>query len=46
MRQDYAVIDNIVDNLKQYLFFANCIKALNSTYLLITIKGGYKRQAP
>ena len=31
-----------MDDLKQYLFFANYIKALNGTHLLIIIKGGYK----
>jgi len=38
--------DNIVDDPKQYPFFADCIRALNGTHLPITIKGGYKRQAP
>jgi hypothetical protein len=38
-----TILDNIIDNLKQYLFFANCIRALNSIYLPIIIKGGYKR---
>ena len=40
------MLDEIVDNLKRYPFFANCIKVLNSMYLLIAIKGGYKKQAP
>jgi len=41
-----TILNEIVDNLKQYPFFANYIKALNSIYLLIVIKGGYKKQAP
>jgi hypothetical protein len=32
-----TILDKIVDNLKQYPFFADCIRALNSTYLLVTI---------
>jgi len=37
-----ATLDKIVDNLKQYPFFANYIRVLNSTYLPIAIKGGHK----
>jgi len=39
------MLDKIVDNPKRYPFFADCIKALNGTHLLIAIKGGYKKQA-
>ena len=35
-----------MDNLKQYPFFTNYIRVLNSIHLLITIKGKYKQQAP
>jgi hypothetical protein len=38
-----TILDKIVDNLKRYPFFADYIRALNGTYLLIAIKGGYKK---
>ena len=41
-----TTLDEIVDDPKRYLFFADCIRALNGTHLLIAIKGGYKKQAP
>ena len=36
-------LDEIIDDPKYYPFFTNYIKALNSTHLLVLIKG---RQAP
>lgn len=39
-------LNKIIDDLKQYLFFANYIRAFNSIYLLVVIKGGYKKKAP
>jgi hypothetical protein len=39
-------LDKVIDNLKRYPFFANCIRALNGTHLLVVIKGGYRKQAP
>ena len=41
-----TTLDDIIDNSKQYLFFADYIRVLNGIYLPIAIKGGYKRQAP
>ena len=38
--------DNIVDDPKRYPFFADCIGALDGTHLPVSIKGGYKEQAP
>jgi hypothetical protein len=39
-------LDEVADDLKRYPFFADCIRALDSTHLPVSIKGGYKRQAP
>ena len=39
-------LDEVIDDLKQYPFFVNCIEVLNSTHLLVVIKGGYRKQAP
>jgi len=39
-------LDKVADDPKRYPFFADCIGALNSTHLPVSIKGGYKRQAP
>ena len=41
-----TTLDEIVDDPKRYPFFADCIRALDSTHLPIAIKGGYKQQAP
>ena len=41
-----STLEEITNNPKQYPFFADCIGALNGTYLLISIPGGYTRQAP
>ena len=38
--------EEIIDNPKQYPFFANYIRALNGTYFPISVKGGYIIQAP
>jgi hypothetical protein len=40
-----TTLDEIVNDLKRYPFFANYIRVLDSTYPLIAIKGGYKKQA-
>ena len=39
------ILNKVINDFKQYLFFIDCIKTFNSMYLLITIKGGYKKQA-
>jgi hypothetical protein len=39
-------LEEITENPKQYPFFADCIGALDSTYLPISIIGGYIKQAP
>jgi len=39
-------LEEIANNPKQYPFFADCIRALNGTYLPISVAGGYIRQAP
>ena len=39
-------LEEIIDDPKQYPFFANCIGALNGTHFPISIKGGYTMQAP
>ena len=41
-----TTLNEIIDNPKRYPFFADCIRALDGTHLLVLIKGGYKRQAP
>ena len=37
------ILKEILVDLKRYLYFTDCIKALNGIYLLIFVKGGYIR---
>jgi len=41
-----VTLEEIAEDPKRYPFFADCIGALDGTYLPISIKGGYTKQAP